>query len=103
MSNRKLQVWNSIPILLSILQTYFCQIQSSVAATAYENQTKVEWTVNKTKQTMQINNTINLLSTKTEYSTCIIFELIPGMHPTIFSEAEHPLQETKHDTKETSG
>jgi hypothetical protein len=39
-TNRKLQVRNCIPIPLSILQPSSCQIQSSLAATAYDKQTK---------------------------------------------------------------
>jgi hypothetical protein len=59
--------------------------------------------VNQTEETTQINNTINLLSTKTEYSRYIIFEPIPGVHPTRFSEAEDALQDTKDRTKATGG
>jgi hypothetical protein len=59
--------------------------------------------VNQTEETTQINNTINLLSTKTEYSRYIIFEPIPGVHPTRFSVAEDALQDTKDNTKATGG
>jgi hypothetical protein len=51
--------------------------------------------MNQTEETMQINNTINLLSKKTEYSRYIIFEPIHGVHPTRFSEAEDALQDRK--------
>ena len=59
--------------------------------------------MNQTEQTTQINNTINLLSTKIEYSTCIIFEPIPSVHPTSFSKAKDSLQDTKHGTKAIGG
>jgi hypothetical protein len=57
--------------------------------------------MNQTEQKTQINNTINFLSTKTKYSRYIIFEPIPGVHPTRFSEAEDGLQDRKHRTKAT--
>jgi hypothetical protein len=59
--------------------------------------------MNQTEETTQINNTINLLSTKTEYSRYIIFEPIHGVHPTRFSEAEDALQDRKDRTKATGG
>ena len=59
--------------------------------------------MNQTKETTQINNIINLPSTKTEYSRYIIFESIPGVHPTSFSEAEDVLQNRKDGTKATGG
>ena len=59
--------------------------------------------MNQTEETTQINNTINLLSTKTEYSRYIIFEPIPSMHPRRFSVAEDALQDTNDNTKATGG
>ena len=93
-TNRKLQAWNCVPIPVCILQPSSCQIQSPLFITADENKTNVQWTMNQTKEIMQINNTINLLSTKTEYSRYIIFEPIPNVHPTRFSMVEDALKDT---------
>ena len=75
MSNRKLQVRNYVPIPICILQPSPCQIQFPLVSTTYEKKTNLHWTVNQTKETTQINNIINLLSTKTDlnlFMVCIL-------------------------------
>jgi hypothetical protein len=71
----KLQAWNWVPIPICIFQPSSFQLQSPLVPIADEKKTNPHWKVNQTKETLEINNTINLLSRKTNlnlFMACIL-------------------------------
>jgi hypothetical protein len=71
----KLQAQNWVPIPVCIFQPSSYQLQSPLVPIAYEKKTNPHLKVNQTKETMQINNTINLLNRKTDlnlFMACIL-------------------------------